>query len=50
MKIKNVALKFYKNKNNIQISSHITSAIGHFLLVGNWYQACISNCFRDICI
>jgi len=26
----------------------IRSAIGHFLLVGNWYQACISNRFRDI--
>ena len=28
----------------------IRSAIGHFLLVGNWYQASISNRFRDICI
>jgi len=28
----------------------IQSAIGHFLLVGNWYQASISNRFRDMCI
>jgi len=28
----------------------IRSAIGHFLLVGDWYQASISNLFRDICI
>jgi len=28
----------------------IRSAIGHFLLVGNWYQASISNRFRYICI
>jgi len=26
------------------------SDIGQFLLVGNWYQASISNLFRDICI
>ena len=26
----------------------IRSAIGHFLLVGNWDQASISNHFRDI--
>jgi len=28
----------------------IRSAIGHFLLVGNWYQASISKRFWDICI
>jgi len=28
----------------------IRSAINHFLLVGNWYQASISNRFRDISI
>jgi len=28
----------------------IRSAIGHFLLVRNWYQASISNRFRDIWI
>jgi len=28
----------------------IQSAIGHFLLVVTWYQASISNRFRDICI
>ena len=28
----------------------IRSAIGHFLLVGNWYQVSTLNCFRDICI
>jgi len=28
----------------------IRSTIGYFLLVGNWYQASISNCFRDISI
>jgi len=26
------------------------SAIGHFLLVGNWSQVSISNHFQDICI
>jgi len=28
----------------------IRSAIGHFLLVGIWYQVSVSNHFRDICI
>jgi len=28
----------------------IRSAMGHFLLVGNWYQVSTSNRFRDICI
>jgi len=28
----------------------IRSAIGHFLLARNWYQASISNRFRDISI
>ena len=28
----------------------IRSAMGHFLLVGNWYQVSNSNRFRDICI
>jgi len=28
----------------------IQSAIGHLLLAGNWYQASISNRFRDIAI
>jgi len=28
----------------------IRSTICHFLLLGNWYQASISNRFRHICI
>jgi len=28
----------------------IRSAMGHFLLVGNWYEVSNSNRFRDICI
>jgi len=28
----------------------IRSTLGRFLLVGNWYQASISNHFRDICM
>jgi len=28
----------------------VRSAVGHFLLVGNWYQVSNSNRFRDICV